>query len=152
MSLTLSGTVTSVPPTMGLPPALGAIPSEPRRDDGSLQPAAAATSAAAALDRARAASAVHFFAQGRDSASLTSDEDESGRSRAPKAVYDEIQRLQRVALSAPVIPLSAPVIPPGDAGAARSRGALRVLYPKVWRWSSRHADTVVCARLEVFLS
>jgi len=145
MSLTLSGTVTSVPPTMGLPPALGAILSEPRRDDGSLQPAAAATSAAAALDRARAAAAVHFFAQGRDSASLTSDEDESGRSRAPKAVHDEIQRLQRVALSAPVIP-------PGDAGAARSRGALRVLYPKVWRWSSRHADTVVCARLEVFLS
>ena len=130
---------------MGLPPALGAIPSEPRRDDGSLQPAAAATSAAAALDRARAAAAVHFFAQGRDSASLTSDEDESGRSRAPKAVHDEIQRLQRVALSVPGIP-------PGDAGAARSRGALRVLYPKVWRWSSRHADTVVCARLEVFLS
>jgi hypothetical protein len=103
-----------------LPPAPGAILCEFRGEDGSRQRAAPAVkSTSAALDRTRAAAALLYYRNPDSASQLAADEGtRQHKRRAPKAVYDEMNQLQRSAQSSP--------LPPHGDG-----DITRVLYPKV---------------------
>jgi hypothetical protein len=117
-----------------LPPAPGAIPCELKDDDGLRQRAETAVKSvkSAALDRARAAAALHYYRHPDSPTQHAADEEtRKHKRRAPKAVYDEMHRLQRSSQSS-----SLP--PHGDADIRR------VLYPKVLDQTLMQHNRCVC--------